>query len=280
MPITRYLSEAHLERMKSDFRFLIKSVSRSSGEIALALRDGYFNLYYRGNSLAKVTFRQNTKYEVAIHRKFIDGSCGERYLQDHQVRCANTTSYSTFTLSPPQLHPFFQRKHIDDFQRRIKVVNYCEETTFEQMVVTDNLNRNDILIIDRQITDHDLNGKRMDLLALKQIDCNRYHFQVIEVKLGNSPELRNDVATQLSGYLSHIEQHFSDYKKCYEKNYRQMREMELLDHQIFPSETIEIVDPVKGLVLVLGYSGMAKAQLAHLRKNHSYLQVIHHSFGL
>lgn len=48
------------------------------------------------------------------------------------------------------------------------------------------------------------------------IDIKR--FCIIEVKLGNNPELRGDVITQIKGYISRISENFKDYKKCYELN--------------------------------------------------------------
>ena len=40
---------------------------------------------------------------------------------------------------------------------------------FEHILITDNLGRNDLIIIDRQVTETALKGKRIDLLALKQV---------------------------------------------------------------------------------------------------------------
>ncbi|NLI11422.1 MAG: hypothetical protein GX425_02060, partial [Peptococcaceae bacterium] len=39
---------------------------------------------------------------------------------------------------------------------RIKAINNGEEITFEQMIITDNMDREDLIIIDRQVTDEQL----------------------------------------------------------------------------------------------------------------------------
>jgi hypothetical protein len=57
----------------------------------------------------------------------------------------------------------------------------------------------DLVIIDRQVTDEKLRLKRMDLLALKQVEYRKFGFWVIEVKLGNSPELI--IMTSIDEYI-------------------------------------------------------------------------------
>ena len=66
MIINRFFSPENLERMKIDFKFLFEIIEDKDfrGELDLALRDNYFNLYYKGNSLAKVVFDKNDKYKI------------------------------------------------------------------------------------------------------------------------------------------------------------------------------------------------------------------------
>ena len=139
------------------------------------------------------------------------------------------------------------------------------------MLITDNLDREDFLIIDRQVTETALRRKRMDLLALRQIAGNRFHFIVIEVKLGNNPELRSAVANQLNGYIKHIREHFGEWKASYEETYRQMKCMWLFDQP--RNEQIEILSDVEGLVVVGGYSGTAKESIKELESKFSDIQV-------
>ena len=151
-------------------------------------------------------------------------------------------------------------------------MNYGEEINFEQMLITDNLNREGFIFIDRQVTDSRIR-KRLDLLGLKQAEGNQYKFVVAEVKLGNNKELKNDVALQLKGYVSHIQENFKDYKKCYETQFEQKQELGLFEELKF--DEIEIINPVEGLVVVGGYSGLAKQQIKILKKSHPDIEVIH-----
>ena len=174
-------------------------------------------------------------------------------------------------MKPKQLHPFFQRKHLIEFASKIKKEHNGEEIDFEQSLITDNLNRESIIIIDRQVTDTILKRKRLDLLALKQIEGNKYKFIVSEVKLGNNRELKNKVASQLDGYVKHIKKYFTDYKQCYEIHFEQKKELSLI--KIPASNKIEIVEPVEGIILVGGYSGIAKNQISELDATFPHLEV-------
>ncbi|MCD6162374.1 MAG: hypothetical protein J7K40_08180 [candidate division Zixibacteria bacterium] len=91
MPIIkRYLSTENLPRFKTDFKNLIKIVNNSNGELDLAIRDNYLNIYYKGCSLSKISLKTPNKYKVNIHRKFFEGTnapvphpryCGVGYVQ-------------------------------------------------------------------------------------------------------------------------------------------------------------------------------------------------------
>ena len=125
------------------------------------------------------------------------------------------------------MHPFYQIKHLYQFASRVNEIP-AGELAFEQAIMTDNLNRTDIIIIDRQITDSDLKRKRLDLLALKQVDGIKYHFALLEVKLGKNTELKGLIKSQLDGYIDHVRTHFNEYKDCYEKQFLQKVELGLI----------------------------------------------------
>ena len=57
----RYLDEANVDRLARDFKFLLKTVASSYGELELAFRKGRLSVYYRGNSLATIVFRPADK---------------------------------------------------------------------------------------------------------------------------------------------------------------------------------------------------------------------------
>src|SRR5450759_4766457 len=72
-----------------DFKFLLKAVAGSYGELELAFRKGRLSVYYRGNSLAVIVFRPADKYRIDIDERFLDGLAqlpvlAELALDDHE----------------------------------------------------------------------------------------------------------------------------------------------------------------------------------------------------
>jgi len=137
----------------------------------------------------------------------------------------------------------------------------------EQVLITDNPPTPDFIIIDRQVADH-LNKAQIDLLALiREPGEVAHHFVVIEVKLGRNPELREKVGRQLSGYVEHIRKHINDYVSCYEKNYFQKKDLGLLQEDMPDSIAIDNnPETVEGLIVVCGYSGLAKENIKCLKR--------------
>lgn len=269
MPIKRFFSDDVFLNIKKDFAFLTKIIQKSEGEYDLSIRDNYFNLYYKGYSISKI--KPNVKdhtYSCLIHPNFFNGTDADN--EKFYTSKKKQGEYFNILLTKEQLHPFLQQKHLAEFATKAKKEN-SGEIGFEQSVITDNLNRDCIIIIDRQITDTELKRRRLDLLALKQVEGRKYQFQLLEVKLGNNKELEGDVADQLRCYVDHISQHFNEYKKCYELQYIQKRELGIIHCSSY--DTIEIVEPVLGLIVVGGYSGLAKSKITLLRKEHPELEV-------
>jgi hypothetical protein len=264
MAIKRYFSVEIFKTIKSDFAFLIDRILQSGFEYDLQIRDNYFNLYYKGNSLGKISFSSKTGlYNVRIHHKFVDQRIRERFKPQEGI-------YLTFILPKEQLHPLFSQANLTSMSQKVKTVNFQEEVIFEQMIMTDNIGRDDFIIIDRQIMDKTAKTK-MDLLALVKQADNNYQFCVIEVKLGNNPELKGDVIDQLKGYTDRIEQNFDAYKECYEINFSQKQELGLFDRDL----NVKIIHGVLGIVVILGYSGLAHKSIALLKEKDPSIKILH-----
>jgi len=263
--ISRYLSDTTYEAVRDDFVFLIDKIKESGFEYGLQIRDDYLNLYYKGNSIGKISYKAGQKvYEIKIHRKFVDDSIVKRFSP------AIVKDYAVFILPGKKLHPLFSSKNLASMGQRVKAVQFQEEIVFEQMLLTDNAGREDLIVIDRQVVDRDHDTK-MDLLGLKQTEPGKYQFCVIEVKLGNNPELREDVFQQLKGYVERITRNFPQYKKSYELNFIQKQGLGLMPSGL----KIEIVEGVLGIVVVGGYSGLAEKSIAELKAKHPDIKVLH-----
>ena len=263
----RYFNAQNFKRLCDDFEFMVKKIKDYKGELDLRLRDNYFNLYYKGNSLAKIVSRKND-YEVSIHKKFIEAvlEADKRF----KINRSQNSEYCSICCSADILPALFQNKYLDKMCRNIKKVNYSEEITFEQMLITDNSDRSDLIIIDRQVTETGMDGK-LDLLGLRQRKDNHFCFEVIEVKLGNNKELAHDVGKQLGRYIKHIESSIESWACSYKKMYRQMRILGLFEQ--YHWNEIEIDDVVKGSVVVGGYSGIDKESIGNLKKHYPKLKL-------
>lgn len=265
--IQRFLSETNLGRMQTDCRFLTEAVGKSEGELYLALREGYFNVYHRGCSVAKVTFRPLGVFEVAIHGQYLANGALEKLRT--VAKPVAEKKYATWRVKGKNLHRLLKADHIRTICSNIKKSNSDEELAFEQMFLVDNLDREDFIIIDRQVADRGTKG-RLDLLALVAGGAGGYRFCAIEVKLGNNPELGGPVFEQLAGYVQHIDESFHDYKRCYEESYRQQK---LIGLVAASCESIDIQPGVQGLIVVLAHAGVGKGHIAKLQQQYPDVKV-------
>ncbi len=98
--IKRYLEpEVLAERAKTDLRYLVEFINGSGGEYNLQLRENYFNIYYQGNSLAKVTPNENGTYSVAIHEEFAwDRKILERLEPHSELKPSQRETHGAFVL--------------------------------------------------------------------------------------------------------------------------------------------------------------------------------------
>lgn len=264
--VKRYFSEENFARFQNDFGFLKNIIKSFKGELEFSIRNNYFNLYFRGNSAAKISFLPNGIYKIEINKKFFP-SCLE---EDKRFSYYPSGSYQVIRTTSDYLYPLLQKRSLKEIYSKIKNVNFSEELILEQMLITDNLNRDNLILIDRQVTDDQIRG-RIDLLALKQVQGNQYQFLVLEVKMGNNPELKEKVADQINGYVAHLTEFFIQYKTCYETNYYQKKIWGLFENS--PWDSIEIIPDIQGMIIVGGYSGLAKQKIELLKKNNSTLKV-------
>ncbi|MBA3018960.1 MAG: hypothetical protein L6263_00535 [Desulfobacteraceae bacterium] len=263
--IKRYIpDEEAFEAIKSDFGFLVKRIKISGFEYDLQIRDGYFNLYYKGNSIGKILYKKPIEqYEVSIHSTFVHDRIKKRF------NPVSLNNYLIFKIPRKQLHPLFSSQNLNSMASKVKKNNFQEEIIYEQMLMTDNVNRDDLIIIDRQVMDK-VSKTKMDLLTLKRKENSNYQFCVVEVKLGNNPELEGEVIKQLKGYVKMIEDNFNDYRECYEKNFKQKRKLGTLAGP----DSINIVPDVSGVVVVMGYSELANKSIDKLGKKDESIKVI------
>lgn len=266
--INRYFSENAFVKFKTDFSFLTKKIKDSKGELDLQIRPGNkFNIYYKGNSLAEVTI-QKANYVIKINKKFKSDKVADEKDKPKQRfigRFDESGDYHKIILNPNELYIFFQSPIIEGLKKNIKDVNYKEEITFEQSLITDNIYSKKLIIIDRQVAGGGIKGT-LDLLALKEIDHAKYRLIILEVKLGNNKELRDKVVGQIKNYIEVIQERIDEFRKCYKENYAQKKAAGLFPDK-FP-DNITIDKEVEGRIVVGLYSEVGKEYIQELLKKY------------
>ena len=274
----RYLDDEHFKRFIKDFQFLFKHIRDSHGELDLRLRSNYFNIYSCGKRMAIIQFRE-TDYLVAINQKFADGVYDQDQISLKVMDTVNQLEgYNRYRITPELLHHFFQPKHLNKLASKGKNIYCSEKLAFEQALITDNIGREDYLIIDRIVTDTALGRSWIDLLGLKQVSGRSYSFELIKIKLGNSSDLKAEVGMQLESYINHIQANIMQWKENYEKVYQQLKQAGLFDK---PSASEIVITPeVSGRVVVVGYSGIARKYIDILKQGYPDLYVEQRDFLL
>ncbi|MDV3429496.1 MAG: hypothetical protein LIR50_21145 [Bacillota bacterium] len=244
--IKRYLDEENLKRLTEEKGFLLKNIISSGGELILCLRDNYFNIYYYGNSLAKVSFHSNNKYAVDINEKFVS----QELLKDPNLKdsykivtCKNKEVVYRFTIEHYKLKNLLQKDYILAIEKNI----IKEKLYFQHGIMQENLIKDNIFFIDLNITDDSADCKRIDLIGLRNIQGNIYRLVIDEVKLGNYKDLKEDDFIQTKNYSSHVRENFRDYKYTYEKQYHQLKQLGLLPGN--KNESIVIDDVIEEKII-------------------------------
>lgn len=271
--IRRYLSENRFDNFKKDIANgrnpLINTIKNLGEELDLQFRPkNKLNIYYKGNSLAEIEVQVNN-YVVKIHEKFEPINSAAKgagnIFPPSRFDKRDKSCYVKIKLERGELLKFFQKKIIESLLANIKSVNYGEEITFEQSLITDNLDCEDIIIIDRQVGGGGIEGM-LDLLALKKTNSGKYTFVVLEVKLGNNKDLEGKVVGQIIDYMNSIRNNIKSFKKCYETNYAQKKEIGLFP-DYFPN-SITIDDKVDGKIVVGLYSKIGEQYINKLTKKY------------
>src|SRR5215216_3395695 len=134
----RTLSNTFLTRLKSGFLSEITEYVRRDHDLNLEIRDAYINIYYKGNSLLKLTEAGSLLYyQAELHKKFLEGITIPLELTKSNVH--------QFVTNIPLIK-----------QNIIKYGQRSLELEYEQMIIRANnfepRNNTEYFIVDRQYT--------------------------------------------------------------------------------------------------------------------------------
>lgn len=132
----RKLSNTFMQALTSGVLAGLVTRVRQDKDLDLEIRDGYLNIYYKGNSLLKLDELASNRYRMDVHPKFIGGLALPSYLDDE-------TTTNSFLQAIPILK-----------DNIIKYGQSSLEVEYEQLVIRANnlepRTNSDYFIIDRQ----------------------------------------------------------------------------------------------------------------------------------
>lgn len=212
----RKLSQKFLSDLKTGFLAGILDAVKADHDLSLEIRNGYFNIYFKGNSLLKLSSTSSNRYRVDIHEKFSAGL-------ELPAQLDNSTTTAKFLVSIPQLK-----------QNIVKHGKSSLEIEYEQMISRANnlerRNNSDYFIVDRQYTIH---GGRTDLLGIYWARDHRRKNQKVdlclfEIKFALNPDIR-DVHRQINDYYETIRPYAAQIADECETVFRQKLDLGLFD---------------------------------------------------
>jgi hypothetical protein len=209
----RKLSINFLECLKTGFLSPITESVINDPDLVLDIRDGYINIYFKGNSLLKLTETSSSRYKAEIHKKFLVGIDLDLYITEDNVR--------HFVKAIPLI-----KQNIANHGRRSIEIEY------EQLIVRANndehRNNSEYFIVDRQ---YSVREGRFDLTGIFWDRRHRMKGQevpvcLIENKFALNNDIR-DVHKQLQKYYDAVKPNASLIAEEMESIFRQKLELGL-----------------------------------------------------
>jgi hypothetical protein len=242
----RKLSDNFFNCLKSGFLSDITENVKQDPDLNLEIREASINVYYKGNSLLKLTETSSTHYKAEIHEKF---------LRDINLPLDfNETTIDQFTKNIP-----FLKQNIVKYGKR------SLETEYEQMIIRANnfesRNNTEYLIIDRQSANKD---GRFDLTGIFW-DRNRRRKKqevpicLIEVKFALNTDIK-DVHNQLARYYEYIKSHTVEIAEEMQCIFRQKIELGLYKQSLEQLEVMKTlsfskdIDQFQFILILVDYN--------------------------
>jgi hypothetical protein len=209
----RKLSNNFLERLKSGDLLPITESVIHDPDLVLDIRDGYINIYFKGNSLLKLTEITPTKYKADIHEKFLVGV-------DLNLDFTKNT-VKNFVNAIPLI-----KQNIAYYGKRSIEIEY------EQLIVRANndeqRNNSEYFIVDRQ---YSVKEGRFDLTGIFWDSKHRMKHQevpvcLIENKFSLNSDIK-DVHNQLQKYYDAVKPKAASIAEEMQTLFRQKLELGL-----------------------------------------------------
>ena len=209
----RKLSDKFFECLKFGFLSGLTEIVKSDPHLNLEIRDSYINIYFKGNSLLKLTQTKAPNYKAEIHKKFLEGLAFPLDFSENNI--------GQFISSVPLL-----KENIIKYGKRSLEVEY------EQMIIRANNfeshNNSEYFIVDRQYTTKE---GRFDLTGIfwdrkKRRSNQEVPVCLMEIKFALNSDIK-EVHDQLACYYESIKSHAVEIASEMQVVFRQKIELGL-----------------------------------------------------
>jgi len=196
----RRLSEAFMRELQTGFLSKITKKVLEDKDLDLHIRKDYLNIYYKGNSLLKLTEQRSGKYKTEIHPNLSAGLDIPGLLIDE-------TTTDQFLRQVP-----FLKENIIVHGR------FSLETEYEQMIIRANnleaRNNSEYFIVDRQYAMGEKGREQLDLMGFfwdRNTRGKKTEVPVcfMEIKFALNADIQN-IHDQLSRYYDAVKQRPAD----------------------------------------------------------------------
>jgi hypothetical protein len=212
----RELSKTFLRCLKSDFLSQITEYVRQDHDLNLEIRESYINVYYKGNSLLKLSEAGSLlRYKADIDPKFLEGlQVSLEFTED---------TVPQFVQNIPFIKENINRRGARSL-----------ELEYEQLIIRANnlesRNNTEYFIVDRQYA---LNEGRFDLTGIYWDRDKRRAGQevpvcLMEIKFAQNNDVR-EVHEQLARYYEAIKNKAADIASEMETTFKQKLDLKLYD---------------------------------------------------
>ena len=238
----REISDQYLSELEGGLLSPISERVRRDIDLDLFIRGGYINIYFKGNSLLKLTEKRGGGYAVDIHRKYLQG------LKLRQI--SDRDDVDRFL----EMIPFLKENILHHGKPSLEI-------EYEQLIIrannTEKRNNTDYFFIDRQYTLGD--NYRIDLMGIHWPTPRRKGNTVfpclLEIKFALNTDIRK-VDRQLMDYYQLIARNPGKIARDLKSSLIQRLELGLFDQQqnrLDALKTLEISPELEDYRFILAF---------------------------
>lgn len=246
----RKLSSEFLECLKTGFLSPITEYVRNDKDLQLEIRNGYINLYFKGNSLLKLKESSPNKYKAEINKKFL------------------TNLDINLNFTPETINKFIElipsiKQNIEKFGKNSLEIEY------EQLIIRANnneiRNNTEYFIIDRQYV---LGENRFDLTGFIWDHNHRrkddeVKICLMEIKFSLNSDIK-EVHNQLKRYYQAVKPIVAELSIEMETVFKQKLELGLYqqpDNRLEAMKSLKFsrdIDDIQFAVIFVDYNPYSK----------------------